>query len=484
MKFSSYQQNIFEFIEASNGDAHQGNLIIEAVAGAGKTTTIVEAIKRVTGSSIFLAFNKAIAEELKTRGVNARTFHSLTYSPVLQYTGARTVTQSKLRDLVDENLPDDQARMYGAFICKLVGLGRQAGIGCLIEDTEQNWSDLAEHHDLELDSEFAERATALRYAAKLLEVSAHDRRVDFDDMLYLAVRHGITLPKFDVVFVDEAQDTNAIQRAILRKIMHEGSRIVAVGDPAQAIYGFRGADSNSMAILAAEFEMTALPLHVSYRCPKSVVECAQEWVEHIQHADNAPDGKVEELGTEWKPETFKAEDLIVCRTTRPLIALAYQLLKARVPARIMGKEIGAGLAKLITNLNAKGIDALIERIGVYTNREVEKAIAKKNEAKAEAVQDKTAAILFLIDSLVETNRTVPALLALIDSLFADVKNAVVLSTIHKAKGLEAKRVFWLNSSQCPAKWARQEWQQQQERNLCYVAITRAQEELFLIEEVR
>lgn len=475
--FSTYQQNIFEFVEHGTGNA-----IIEAVAGSGKTTTICEAIKRVKGSAIFLAFNRAIADELVSRGVNARTFHSLCYGPVLQHSGVRKAEPSKLRDIVDENLPGDKARMYGAFITKLVSLGRQQGIDCLIDNTPDNWSDLASHHDLELDSEAADRNTAIGYAAKLLNASNHDPRVDYDDMLYRAVRDGITLPKFDFIFVDEAQDTNAIQRAVLRKIMHPGSRIVAVGDPAQAIYGFRGADSNSMELLAAEFSMTRLPLHVTYRCPTSVVEYAQTWVEHIEAAPGAAAGKVEHLDS-WKPEIFKSEDLIVCRTTRPLIALAYQLIKARVPARIMGKEIGAGLAKLVTNLNPKGIEGLLDKLTVYTNREVEKAIAKKNEAKAEAIQDKTDCIKFLIDSLSENNRTVPALLALIDELFSDVKGAVVLATIHKAKGLEAKRVFWLNSSQCPARWARQEWQQQQERNLCYVAVTRAIEELYMIEEV-
>ena len=67
------------------------------------------------------------------------------------------------------------------------------------------------------------------------------------------------------------------------------------------------------------------------------------------------------------------------------------------------------------------------------------------------------------------------------ALFAEGAGKVTLATIHKAKGLEAKRVFWLNSSDCPSKWARQEWQVQQEMNLCYVATTRAQEELVLIE---
>ncbi len=475
--YSKYQTDIFAFVE----DPSAGNAIVEAVAGSGKTTTIVEALKRVKGSTIFLAFNKAIAEELKRRGVNARTFHSLTYSPVTRARNQRNVEGNKLRSLVDANMTDDEAKMYGTFACRLVGLARQCGVGCLVEDIELVWSTLADLHDIELDSDRAERSTGIEFARKLLGWSNESEAVDFDDLLYLAVKDGISLPKFDVIFVDEAQDTNAIQRAILRKIMKPTSRIVAVGDPAQAIYGFRGADSTSLDLIAEEFDCKRLPLTVSYRCPTSVVEFAQQWVTHIEAAPGAPEGNVESLGR-WSPATFIADDLIVCRTTKPLVKVAYSLLRARIPARIMGREIGQGLKTLINKMNAKGVDALQERLATYTRREVEKAVAKGQDTKAEAIQDKTDTVMFLIDSLDENGRTIPALLSLIDSLFDDRAGSVVLATIHKAKGLEATRVFWLNSSQCPSKWAKQDWQKQQERNLCYVAVTRAKSELFLIED--
>lgn len=91
--WSPLQTAIFNLIEDPNG----GNAIIEAVAGSGKTTTIVEGVKRARGTTIFLAFNKSIAEELKSRGVNARTFHSLTYGAVTQHKGVRTVEADKLR---------------------------------------------------------------------------------------------------------------------------------------------------------------------------------------------------------------------------------------------------------------------------------------------------------------------------------------------------------------------------------------------------
>jgi hypothetical protein len=130
--WSPLQQDIFDFVQSGHGNA-----IVEAVAGSGKSTTIVEALKRVKGSSIFLAFNKSIADELKSRGVNARTFHSLTYTPVTQAKGVRAVEANKLRYLCDAKFKGDDMALYGAFACRLVGLARQLGVGCLVPDLPQ-----------------------------------------------------------------------------------------------------------------------------------------------------------------------------------------------------------------------------------------------------------------------------------------------------------------------------------------------------------
>ncbi len=478
--WSKYQKAIFAFIK----DADAGNAVVKAVAGSGKSTTIVECMNLVPGgkTAIFLAFNKAIAEELKTRGVNARTFHSLTYSPVTRSRKARNIEPTKLQRIIKEKLSGDDAFLYGPFISRMVGLGRQAGVGCLVADTTQTWLEICNHHNLELENENAEFGRALELCGQLLRWSNADSRLDFDDLLYLAVKDGLSLPKFDYVFVDEAQDTNAIQRALLRKILKTDSRIIAVGDPAQAIYGFRGADSNSLNLIAEEFDCKNLPLTVSYRCPTKVVEYARHWVSHIEAAPTAAEGEVLNLGAKWELNKFATGDLIICRTTKPLISFAYKFLRARIPAKIMGREIGQGLKSLIDKLNANGIDNLITKLDAWTEREIEKAVVKQQESKAEAVQDKASAILCLIDGMLETERTIPMLLSIIDTLFSDSKGDITLATIHKAKGLEADTVFWLNSSQCPAKWAKSEWQIQQENNLCYVAVTRAKRRLVLIEE--
>lgn len=495
---SAYQSAIYDFVTFG-----EGNAIVEAVAGSGKTTTGVEAVKRIPAgkSHIFLAFNKSIALTLGKRGVNGKTFHSLCFSPVIRSRGQNEPRADKLKELMDQavlnnedpSITDEQRplfyflsaidrRMYGSFMIRLVGLARNSGVGALVQDSRDVWQALVEYHDLELDTLGAKVDRGIDLAMQLLAWSNYSKLVDFDDMLYFAVRDGIALPKFDFVFVDEAQDTNTIQRALIRKIMKPTSRLIAVGDPAQAIYGFRGADSNAMSMLAMEFNCKTFPLSVSYRCPTSVVEFARRWSDKIEPSPTASAGAVYEAGTNWNVDDFSADDLVVCRTTKPLVKLCYQLLQARIPARMMGREIGVGLKVLVNKMNAGDLTLLETKLNAYTEREFEKAIGKGQNSRAEAIRDKTSAVLCLMEGLNEDNRSIAALLALIESLFDERNGGVTLATVHKAKGLERSKVFWLNSSQCPSKWARQPWQVKQEENICYVAATRAMETLVLIEE--
>jgi len=481
MEFSPYQKAIFAFLAET-----ARNLIVRAGAGSGKTTLLVEIVKRLAGRTIFLAFNKSIQLELEGRGVYAKTFHGLAYSAVTRFYSSMSRAQvdaNKVRNLIRERFTDAEQRTYGAFVAKLVGLAKNSGMGFLMDDTEQNWDDLAAKHDLEIEDAKGDYATALQLSRDMLGIStyvAHSNGLlDFDDLLYLAVKEGIRLPTFDNVLVDEAQDTNAVQRAIIRKIMHEGSRLVAVGDPSQSIYGFRGADSDAMDLIKSEFDADELPLTVSYRCAKSIVEYASQFGV-IEAAPGAVDGKVEHLKRDAKYiEMMEPANLVICRLTKPLIELAYGLMMARKPAYMMGREIGEGLVNLIKKQQAKGVDQLIVKLEQSTDREIERAKAKGDDAKAERAEDRRDCIMFLIGTLPENERTVPELIRIIENLFKNKADAVVLATVHKAKGLEAERVIWLNYD-FVSRWARQDWQKQQEKNLCYVAATRAKIELVLI----
>lgn len=495
---SIYQAGVFAHIDAQKiGELpgsmidtaepeQQAHAIIEAVAGSGKTTTLVQALERVKHSAIFLAFNKSIAEELKRRvprHVQARTFHSLCFRPVLEATGAKDVNTSKLMQLSKFEMPMAEGSMYGAFARKLVGLARSDGLGCLKPASEEAFLALVEQHDLTLEHEQATIEKGVKWAQKLLEASNESKEIDFDDLLYFAVLKGIALPKFQWVFVDEAQDTNAIQRAILRKILAEGGRLVAVGDPAQAIYGFRGADSNALDLIGSEFSpCVRLPLSVTYRCPTKVVEMAKAYVPAIVAREGAPEGQVDNFDTKWKLTDLGSHDLVVCRYTKPLLDLGYRLMRAKIPLRIMGKDIGESLISLIKKCDGgTGMEDFLGALERWETRESEKALAKGNEAKAEAIHDKAGALSMLATSLPEAERTTAALVGVIQLLFTDQNSRICLATIHKAKGLESETVWWLNPSGCPSRWAKKPWQQQQERNLMYVAVTRAKQRLAMIE---
>jgi DNA helicase-2/ATP-dependent DNA helicase PcrA len=473
--WSTYQSNLFSFVATG-----KGNAVVQAVAGSGKSTTSVEAMKHVPAglSTIFLAFNKSIAEELKSKGVNARTFHSLVFNPAIKArTGGRLET-NKLRQLVKENWTDKDAELYAAFCYRMVGMARQVGIGCLVDDTEEQWSAIADHHGFEMDSEMGEYSIAIAKSRELLILCNKDTRLDFDDMMYRVVKDGISLPKFDFIFVDEAQDTNAIQRAVLKKIMKPNSRLVAVGDRRQSIYGFRGADSSAMDLIQEEFSAVELPLSITYRCAKNIVKEARGFSPEIEAAATAVDGEVIRKGFDFKLEEIGNKDMIVCRVTKPLIALCYSFIRNKIPAMVMGKEIGQGMVNLIDKMKARGIDALITKLDKFREREVEKARAKDQDNKIDAINDKVESIMVLIDSLEETTRTIPHLIGIINEMFADGNGKIVLATIHKAKGLEADTVFWLNSDKKLR--ARHPWQQQQEDNCCYIAITRAKTKLVYI----
>lgn len=246
----------------------------------------------------------------------------------------------------------------------------------------------------------------------------------------------------------------------------------------QAIYGFRGADSESLANIAKTFNAISLPLSISYRCPKKIVLEAQKYVSHIESHESAPEGEVEDYGT-YAPAMFKSNDMVVCRNTAPLIKLAYKLISAKIPATIMGRDIGKGLVTLINKLKAKGIESLISKLNEWRAKETQRALGKDPEADLSKIEDKYDIIMMFINHAGAD--TIPSLITAIENLFGDKAiDAVVLSTIHRAKGMEADRVFILDGWLMPSKYARKPWQMIQENNLTYVAITRAKKSLFYV----
>jgi DNA helicase-2/ATP-dependent DNA helicase PcrA len=492
------------------GESGMGSAVIEAVAGAGKTWTLMGLLSRMPGSIAVCAYNKAIAteiqgkvpDELRTR-VRVGTVHSFGFGALRRAMPKVRVEGKKLYLLADQLFGEKNAATGRidphpgtAFAVATASMAKQVGIGAIVPcSSREAWLEMVRHYDLDNDlpEEFP-LEEGLRMAGRLLKASHSqtqmDAIVDFDDMVYEPVRLGLKLWRNDVVMVDEAQDTNSTRRALVKMMLRPGGRLVAVGDSRQAIYGFTGADSQALELITREFGATRLPLTVTYRCPKAVVQAARQWVSHIEAAPTAAQGEVKaiELAALLSKEgmaDLTPADAVLCRNTAPLISLAYSLIRNKVACRVEGRSIGEGLAKLARRWKVKTVQALLNKVETWREKEIQKALAAGREVKAGQIADQADTLMELASAFQPTD-SIKMVFDQIETMFADTPegqrpNVLTLATIHRSKGREWKRVFWLGANRYnPSPYARQDWQKVQEDNLCYVAATRAMETLVFV----
>lgn len=467
----------------------EGSCILQAVAGAGKTTTLVEALKIMSGTIFFGAYNKKIAEEIKTKAagisnVAISTFHAAGLGIWTKAVGNVKIDGNKCRDLYRRIFGAQEHKMYEGAVTNLVSYAKQAAFGVEVDIANVNaWGNLIDHFNVEChDNEnfVIEAAQTLIHSS----IKENTKIVDFDDMIFAPLYHNTKCTQYDWILIDEAQDTNVSRRLLALKMMKSTSRLVAVGDVNQAIYGFTGADAEAMNNIKLAVNAIDMPLTVSYRCPKNVVKEAQKYVNHIQAHESAIDGSITYLNTDII-KTAKVGDAILCRFNAPLFSLVFSFIAEGIPAKIEGREIGTQIKTLVRKYKSKNFATLIERIDAYRDREVTKLRENEKEMLAVALEDKVACIKVIIDRVqrIDPNTANPVerVCQEIDTIFDDNINGgkyVILSTIHKAKGREWENVFWIQTGK--VRWAKMDWELQQEKNLCYVAVTRSQKNLYLV----
>lgn len=480
-KPSPYQMAIYDFIEKS-----KGNAVISAVAGSGKTTTIVNALKLIpqTESVIFIAFNKSIVEELKTKVpsfVDVSTIHSVGWQAIRKKYKYAKIDDRKVYYFLKEisimweeiQLMDEQEDKddYIGRVRKLIDLARVN----LITDVTL-LEEIAEKHNMELTN--GEAVKALECVRAL---GMKTETIDFTDMLYIPASKKLQMPKtYKWVFVDECQDLNVAQQEILKLLMNKDSRFVAVGDPQQAIYGFAGADVESFNKLKAMPSTVELPLSVSYRCGKKIIELAQTIVPHISYPDNAPDGEVIEEG---KTDSIKEGDMVLCRNTAPLVMLCLKMLSQGKKAMILGGDIGKSLIAMVKKTKKRSTEDMFSSYMKERDSLIAK-LCKKKRIEAKEAEEEKQVIMFdekvrVFDIICSENKikTTDTLIKRLEDLFKDDKQGIVFATIHKSKGLEADRVHIICRELMPSKYAKKDWEKEQERNLMYVAYTRAKKSL-------
>lgn len=454
------------------------SLIGEAVAGSGKTHTLLAAALSLGSSTTW----------------TVKTLHGLGYSAWQDKIGRRLrISGGKMFTLLKELSVESE---LFSDILALAKMGKVAGIvptpsptlspskkattlaekgTTLFPDDSETWEEIAFQFDLQISPEILTGARRLILSS--IE-AAFTGYLDFDDMLYMPVCFRGVFRKYPLVVVDEAQDLSAIQQEMLRKSLPSSGRLVAVGDRNQAIYGFRGALAESIPDLIRDFQMQEFPLTVSFRCPRAIVEEARKTVPHIEPSPFAEQGEI--IHHDKGLSLSEVPPVVLCRNTAPLISLALSLIASGRGATIKGREIGKTLITFVKTVSGekKGKTSMpLVQFQQHLSLYVKNEIARK-PFRESALVDQQNAILAICRRAenVIASPTTTHLIQIIEELYDDkTHSAILLSTIHKAKGLEWNEVLILDPQLIPSCYATQEWQLQQERNIRYVAVTRAKD---------
>lgn len=557
------------------------HVIVEARAGTGKTTTLVESLNRLYGrptpgfvpspqqqavfdvvslsrgkvrSVCFMAFNKSIAEELNSRvppEAEAKTLHGHGFAAVRKAFPGIDVKEDRVKTILAEltGKPIQELRkekpVLVRAVCDLVGLCKMNLTGFFNGTTntrpdeikrigtecwDEALQELADRHEVETNGPWAEVVDLVSRVLDRCRDVGKDRTIDYDDMVWLPVVLNLPVFRFDLLLIDEAQDLNRCQQELSKR---SGRRLILCGDPRQAIYGFAGADSDSIPRMERELRspdcscrgmgvwnypqgdtrpyqkgvrctdcrpgVIKLPLTVTRRCGKAIVAEAKRIVPDFEAHESNGEGKVETMRYPTQPGRARGEtvelkveetylphvadgDMVVCRSNAPLTRQCLKFLKMGRRARIQGRNVGDNLIALIRKMDASNVPHLIARLGAWRDGEVvkEQAKASPDEGKIDRVTDRyESAMVFTEDA-----GTVEDVVRKIDSVFVNdptVTTApILLSSVHRAKGLESKRVFYLVSDVLPVRRRIPDWQRVQEDNLRYVAITRAIETLVYV----
>jgi DNA helicase-2/ATP-dependent DNA helicase PcrA len=496
---SKYQKAIYDYIVHESG-----NLVVEAAAGSGKTTTLLKCLELIPNDKqvLLCAFNNDITKELekRTRGfenVDVRTLHSLGLTMLKRnYPNINSVPDplkydSHIKNNLKYYTSIDTRRLTGRRyfhyvdnIKKYVDYGRY-----YLCQTVKDLDFIEERYDVETIADEKD------IAIKVMEWGKTELEgVDYTDMIWLP--HVLYLKPlgllYDYIMVDECQDMNKAQRELIMKCFKMGTRLISVGDSNQTLYSFAGADTESFNILKSMPNTKCLPLSISYRCSRNIVDFAKKIVPTIESSDE--DTREGKILFNVSLDDVKDGDMILCRNNAPLIQVYNEFLRLGKKATIRGKDIGSNLKSIVMSVRKELINVDCKEDGLFVrlyddlfttrNKIMEKSAVDAQTAMKTPMFENKLDIIKALEVLSEGLKTTDELINKITEIFPKKSKAegVSLSTVHKAKGLEADNVYVVCPSLMPSKSAKKDWEVRQETNLMYVAYTRAKNILGFIDE--
>lgn len=469
MEYSNYQQDVLKAV--SSGSGHGA---IVAVAGSGKSTILEKCFEAVPRSSkvLGLAFNKTIAEEMerrvKNRGltnVEIRTYNSFCSRLLArQSLTFGRFTENKTEYILRASKYKDQFWDIIEPTKRAVSLLKNKAV---VSHDLVYLTDLIEAEDLSDYDGFPEMAAHI-----FIEHNKADGLVDFDDQKYRILTENITPTKYDFVFVDEYQDTCPIEAHLIDKLIKRGARTFVVGDPDQAVYSFKGADSTSIQTFISKYSATELPLSICYRCSKAVIKEAQKIVPRIEACEWAEEGEVAELEKIEYLNRVTFDDMIIARNNSTLTRSCLEFFKMNRQARIIGKEVTASLFGLIDQLTKKeniSATTILSRLDKRYSSIRNKLVKKKQAAALEELKGWAECLYFLLERPEVTDTK--TLVSTTNNMFCnDNSLSYEHVTSHKSKGLETRNkanAYLLNPTEIGTS--------EEERRLLYVSITRSKQ---------
>lgn len=487
---SSYQQAIFDWIRTGQGDG-----VVNACAGSGKTTTLVEGAKLLNGRrSLFCAFNRHIADALRQRlagtGMIAMTIHGIG----MQTLGRHLSHEPKIEDRKYFRIVKTYVSQYsGEFRANPEATSQLHKVCRFVRLTLTNYHDqvemstMVERYNLDWQPNFAPAVKSIiEHGNRLAEDTGE---IDFNDMLWLPHVLNLQPRQFGFIFVDECQDLSRAQLDLVLKSRAPGGRSLFVGDPNQSVQFFAGADCQSYFMIRDGLEALELPLSICYRCPRDIIAMAKEIVPQIEAAPGKQRGTIisryEEDDEDFLTRTVREKDLIMCRRNGPLLKHCLRLIRNGVQARVRGRDVGRELADLARRIGAT-CDFGRFPSAVIQYEQAQRALLTARDAsddQLEMLSDKCQAIQECYEGFRSPNAE--AMAKKIEDIFADSGAAIWFSSIHRAKGLEAPRTWILDYDRLGKAYdGANEEEKQQELNLRYVALTRSQDTMYLISKER
>jgi DNA helicase-2/ATP-dependent DNA helicase PcrA len=483
IKWSTEQLDIFEAIV--NSDRH---IMIGAVAGSGKTTSIIGVVARInlwekelrTELKVSVrTFNAHIADELNTKlpsKVKATTAHALGLSVMIgYYTTPFKINEHKYKAIA-KSIISTATDAITAYVLSVVNMMQST----LTERNQNAMDAMIEHFDLKCDEDVSQ-LPIFDWVEAILQrgiEEAENLNLDFADCLWLPNIFNVKVPQKHILIIDEFQDTNAAMLGLYVKSVADGGRLIVFGDERQAIMGFGGSDTEAWGRFKARFDPLELPLTTCYRCPTSHLDLARAIVPSIQPRTNAPEGVYEIVSPDDLVAKLRPRDLVISRYTAPLVKLGMELVQANKQVKIRGQEIGENLSGIVKGAKPD-FNKFVVDLEVYKARR----LTKLSGDNAEVFNDKISAVLHFWQTYKDDVADIQSFIDRLNATFANTfdTDSIILSTVHKAKGSEAKNVYILECNKLPCLGAKG-WQNEQEINLQYVALTRAKEGLYLVPE--